>query len=106
MNMNVAGSVGGITIWAMAEENPPRLTCKQLGEIAEAEIEAAFHGDKYRKAAEGGFAIGARRNHQCRKPPPESKSARRGGDTTTSLIALSSAPFVPRRVSQSDDRVN
>jgi len=44
MNMNVAGSVGEITIWAMAEKDPGKLTCKQLGDIAEAEFIAKAVG--------------------------------------------------------------
>jgi PD-(D/E)XK endonuclease len=35
---------GGITIWAMAEERPLKLTPKQLGEIAEAEFIAKAVG--------------------------------------------------------------
>jgi hypothetical protein len=36
--------MGGITIWAMAEERPGKLTPKQLGEIAEAEFIAKAVG--------------------------------------------------------------
>jgi hypothetical protein len=38
------GDAGGITICAMAGENPPKLTPKQLGEIAEAEFIAKAVG--------------------------------------------------------------
>jgi hypothetical protein len=40
----VGGYGSGITIWAMAEENPTRLSPKQLGEIAEAEFIAMAVG--------------------------------------------------------------
>jgi hypothetical protein len=44
-----AADAGGITIWAMAEKSPKKLTGKQLGEIAEAEFIA--------KAVEMGFVV-------------------------------------------------
>jgi hypothetical protein len=49
MNMNVAENGSGITIWAGAGKNPEKLTCKQLGEIAEAEFIA--------KAVSEGFVV-------------------------------------------------
>jgi hypothetical protein len=42
--MRVIRMGGAITIWAMAEEKPERLTSKQLGEIAEAEFIAKAVG--------------------------------------------------------------
>jgi len=49
VNMNVAESGSGITIWASAKDDPRKLTPKQLGEIAEAEFIA--------KAVSEGFVV-------------------------------------------------
>ena len=63
-----AGNEGGITIWAMAEENPKKLTPKQLGEIAEAEFIAKAVGLGFVVAKPWGdsepydFIVNSRRN--------------------------------------------